>query len=61
AGEFSRRFPDKRRETMQQLMALWSRGAIRPHVDTIFPLDAWRDGVARMTSRACVGRVILKP
>lgn len=61
AGEFSRRFPEKRRETMQQLMALWSRGAIRLHVDTIFPLDAWRDGVARMTSRACVGRVILKP
>lgn len=61
AGEFSRRFPEKRRETMQQLMALWSRGALRPHVDIVFALDAWRDGVERMTSRACVGRVILKP
>lgn len=61
AGEFSRRFPEKRRETMRTLMELWSRGAIRPHVDSVFLLEAWRDGVERITSRVCVGRVILKP
>ncbi len=61
AGEYSRRFPEKRRETMRTLTELWARGAIRPHVDGVFPLESWRDGVARMMSRASVGRVILKP
>ncbi|MBN8605611.1 MAG: NADPH:quinone oxidoreductase family protein [Caulobacterales bacterium] len=61
AGEFSRRFPEKRRETTRQLMELWSRGVLRPRVDTTLPLEAWREGVERVTSRVCVGRVILKP
>lgn len=61
AGEFSRRFPEKRRETMRDLAALWSRDAIRPHVDSTFPLEDWRAGVERMSARASVGRVILKP
>jgi NADPH2:quinone reductase len=61
AGEFSRRFPGKRRETMQALTVAWARGDLRPRVDSVFPLDDWRAGVERMTTRQCVGRVILRP
>lgn len=61
AGEFSRRFPEKRAESMRALTALWSSGALRPRVDSIFPLEEWRAGVERMTTRASVGRVIVKP
>lgn len=61
AGEFSRRHPHKRAETMRDLMGRWTTGELHPHVDSTFALEDWREGVERMVSRACVGRVILRP
>jgi NADPH:quinone reductase len=61
AGEYSRRFPQKRTETMHAIYNAWSRGELHPHVDKVFALDDWRAAMERMTSRSLIGRVIVKP
>lgn len=60
AGEFSRRHPHKRAETMRALLEGWTKGELHPHVNSTFALEDWREGVERVVSRACVGRVILQ-
>jgi len=61
AGEYSRRFPQKRAETLSAIFEGWSRGELHPQVDRVFGLDDWREAIARMTSRSLVGRVIVRP
>jgi NADPH:quinone reductase len=61
AGEYGRRFPHARRESLAALSALWAAGVLRPKVDCVLPLAQWREGAARISSRACVGRVVLDP
>jgi NADPH2:quinone reductase len=61
AGEFSRRFPERRAETMRAIFEGWSQGALHPRVDKIFALDDWRAAMERMTSRSLIGRVIVRP
>jgi NADPH2:quinone reductase len=61
AGEYSRRFPNKRAETMRAIFDGWAQGKLHPHVDQVFTLDDWRAAMDRMTSRSLTGRVIVKP
>ena len=61
AGEYSRRFPKKRAETMRAIFDGWAQGKLHPHVDKVFALDQWRDAMERMTSRSLIGRVIVRP
>jgi NADPH2:quinone reductase len=61
AGEYSRRFPEKRRESWNFLSQAWSENGLRPYVDSEWALDDWRQAVERVVSRGCVGRVIVRP
>ena len=61
AGEYSRRFPNKRAETMRAIFDGWAQGKLHPHVDKVFTLDDWRAAMDRMTSRSLIGRVIVRP
>lgn len=61
AGEYGRRFPDRRARILAELTRLAGTGAIRPHVDAVFPLGEWRRAFARMESRAMVGKIVLEP
>ncbi len=61
AGEYGRRFPERREAIKQELARLAGIGAIRPHVDSAFPMDRWHEAFARMESRAAIGKIVLKP
>ena len=61
AGEYSRRFPEKRCESWNLLSRAWSENGLRPYVDSEWALGDWRQAVERVVSRACVGRVIVRP
>jgi NADPH2:quinone reductase len=58
AGEYGRRFPDRRRCVSAKLLRLAEDGRLRPHVDSRFPLDHWQEAFARMESRAAVGKIV---
>jgi len=61
AGEYGRRFPDRRKRIIADLTRLAGEGRIRPHVDSVFPLDQWPEAFARMQDRAAVGKIVLTP
>ena len=60
AGEYGRRFPERRRAMAEELVRLARAGKIRPHVDSVFPLEGWRDAFARMDERAAIGKIVLQ-
>lgn len=59
AGEYGRRFPERRRAIGDALGRLARDGAIRPHVDSIHLLGDWRAAFTRMQDRSAVGKIIL--
>jgi NADPH2:quinone reductase len=59
AGEYGRRFPDRRRRIVAELRRLAESGGIRPHVHASLPLTNWRDAFALMKSRTAVGKIVL--
>ena len=61
AGEYGRRFPERRTRILVELVRLAGEGAIRPHVDSQFLLEDWRAAFARMESRAMTGKIVLLP
>ena len=58
-GDFTRREPERFRETMAQLGAWWADGKIRPHVSAQFPLDRAREALNLMAERKVVGKVVI--
>lgn len=60
AGEYGRRFPDRRKRIGAALAELAAAGRISPHVDSEFPLDDWRSAFARMADRGAVGKIVLR-
>jgi NADPH2:quinone reductase len=59
AGEYGRRFPDRRRRIISKLLRLAEHREIKPHVHAAFPLEAWRDAFALMERRDAIGKVVL--
>jgi len=59
AGEYCRRFPERRPRIMAELARLLGEGRVRPHVDSVFPLGEWRAAFARLEARAMVGKIVL--
>ena len=53
--------PDYVRECVEELLALWRRGAFRPVVGATFPLDRAADAHALIEGREHVGKVVLEP
>jgi len=59
AGEYCRRFPERRPRIMAALSQLLAERKVAPHVDCEFPLERWRDAFARMERREMVGKIVL--
>lgn len=61
AGEFARRFPERGKAVHDAVYALLAEGRIRPQVDRVLPLSAWREGFEAMANRELVGKVVFEP
>ncbi len=59
AGEYGRRFPDRRRRIVEALLDLVSNGKIHPHNHATYPLEDWRDAFAAMERREAIGKIVL--
>jgi NADPH:quinone reductase len=53
--------PELVREEVDELLALWRRGAIRPVVGAEFPLDQANEALDLIGSRQSTGKVVLVP
>jgi NADPH:quinone reductase-like Zn-dependent oxidoreductase len=60
-GRLMRHEPSLVREAIDELLELWSRGAVRPLVGGTFPLERAGDAHALIESRSHVGKIILVP
>lgn len=58
-GGFARRAPEHNRRNTMQLIDWWTTGRITPKVDQVFPLARGGEAIARLASRAAVGKVIV--
>jgi NADPH2:quinone reductase len=59
AGEYGRRFPDRRRRIVAELRRLAETKAIRPHVHATLPLERWREAFTMMEKREAIGKIVL--
>lgn len=53
--------PDLVREEVEELLALWRRGALRPVVGAEFPLEQANEALDLIASRRSTGKVVLVP
>jgi NADPH2:quinone reductase len=60
AGEYGRRFPERRRLVSQELKRLAEAKAIRPHVHAAFEFDDWRSAFASMQEQNAIGKVVIR-
>ncbi|MCP1470188.1 NADPH2:quinone reductase [Sphingobium sp. OAS761] len=60
AGEYGRRFPDRRRLVSQELKRFAEEKAIQPHVHASFDFDDWRSAFASMQQQDAVGKVVIR-
>jgi NADPH:quinone reductase-like Zn-dependent oxidoreductase len=49
------------RGALDELVALWRAGKVKPHVDSTFPLDRAAEAHRRMQERKNVGKILLVP
>ncbi|MEO8925749.1 MAG: NADPH:quinone oxidoreductase family protein [Caulobacteraceae bacterium] len=61
AGEYGRQFPGQGRENVEAVWALASEGKIRPRVHAEFALEDWRAAFDLLTTRAVVGKAVIRP
>ncbi len=61
AGEYVRRFPERRAPIAAALDGLLREGKIAPHVDRILPLARWREAFEAMRRGDIVGKIVLEP
>ncbi|PXA86942.1 NADPH:quinone oxidoreductase [Nostoc sp. 3335mG] len=59
-GAFVAREPDRHRAHVEQLMTWWKQGFIRPRIDRTYPLEQGGDAIARLASRAAIGKVVVR-
>ncbi|MDG5747321.1 NADPH:quinone oxidoreductase family protein [Qipengyuania sp. XHP0207] len=61
AGEYVRRFPERRAPIAAALDGLLRDEKIAPHVDRILPLARWREAFEAMRRGDIVGKIVLEP
>jgi NADPH:quinone reductase-like Zn-dependent oxidoreductase len=59
-GAFVAREPERHRAHVEQLMAWWGQGRIRPRIDRVYPLDRGGEAIARLASRSAIGKVVVR-
>ncbi|MGX7952776.1 NADPH:quinone oxidoreductase family protein [Tsuneonella sp. HG249] len=61
AGEYARRFPDRGARIADEVSRLAAEGQLRPLIDRVLPLAAWREGLEAMATGKLVGKIVLRP
>nr|WP_298928534.1 NADPH:quinone oxidoreductase family protein [uncultured Erythrobacter sp.] len=61
AGEYARRFPERGAAINAAIAKLAKDGQIKPAIDRVLPLSAWREGFQAMANRELVGKVVFEP
>lgn len=59
-GAYAAREPVKNRASIKQLFDLWAERKIAPKVTEIFPFDRGGDAIAKMESRAAIGKLVVR-
>jgi NADPH2:quinone reductase len=59
AGEAARHDPEVGRKNLADILAMVSRGALRPHISHVVPFDRFVDGMRLLSDRKAIGRVVL--
>ena len=59
-GAFTRADPDGNRANVDQLLAWLADGTLRPHVDSVFPLEKAPAALKKIASRDVKGKVLLR-
>jgi NADPH:quinone reductase-like Zn-dependent oxidoreductase len=59
-GAFVAREPERHRRHVEQLMAWWKEGRIRPRIDRVYPLAEGGNAIARLASRSAIGKVVVR-
>lgn len=58
-GGFAQRDAGRNRDNIEQLIAWWDAGQIKPRIDRVYPLAHGGEAIARLASREAVGKVIV--
>ena len=58
-GAWVGRNPQKHRENVAELMAMYEAGKIKPYVSERFPLDRAADAIKHLASRKAMGKVVV--
>ena len=58
-SDYRERIPDRVAEVQQVLTRLYARGAIRPHVMQVFPLEEFEQALGLVATGQAVGKVVL--
>ncbi|MBB6122385.1 NADPH:quinone oxidoreductase family protein [Sphingobium subterraneum] len=59
-GAFMEREPERHRRHVDQLLAWWSEGQIRPRIDRVYDLADGGAAITRLASRSAIGKVVVK-
>lgn len=59
-GAFVAREPARNREEIAELMALWSRGQVKPEVSEVYPLARAGDAIAALANRQAMGKLVVR-
>ena len=59
-GAFTRADPDTNRANVDQLLAWLADGTLKPHVDSVFPLEEAPAALKKIASRDVKGKVLLR-
>lgn len=58
-GAFVAREPERHADHVRQLLDWWSKGVIRPRIDSVYPLAQGGQAIARLADRSIIGKVIV--
>jgi NADPH:quinone reductase len=59
-GAFMAREPERNRQHVDQLLAWWREGRLRPRIDRVYPLAEGGEAIARLASRSAIGKVVVQ-
>jgi NADPH2:quinone reductase len=60
-GSFVVRQPERHRQNVEELVAWWKEGRLRPHTSAVYPLARAADALAELAGRRALGRVVVAP
>lgn len=60
AGEYTRRFPEAGRESLDTVWSMAAEGRLHPRVHAALPIERWREAFEAMDGRQLIGKMVLR-